>query len=149
MLTIFALANLRNFLLFKFSSIDYFLLKNHKILYKEKKVEKIESNNNTLKQPIKYEYEIKTLKSKKGKNETNQKTLIFYTENDENTRFIEDIAEELVKLNNLPLTTTIFFENQGDKWWRIDLNWDNNRYRGCCFVEITNPFAIVEEAKVI
>ena len=112
-------------------------------------MEKIESNNNTLKQPIKYEYEIKTLKSKKGKNETNQKTLIFYTENDENTRFIEDIAEELVKLNNLPLTTTIFFENQGDKWWRIDLNWDNNRYRGCCFVEITNPFAIVEEAKVI
>jgi hypothetical protein len=103
-------------------------------------MEKLNSSDNTLKRPIDYTYEIKVLTEKKGKNEINKKCLIFYTEDDENTRFIEDIAEELVKKHNLPLTTTIFFENQGDKWWEISLNWDNNRYRGCAFREIENPF---------
>jgi hypothetical protein len=106
-------------------------------------MEKIFSNDNTLKKEILYQYEIKNIKSKKGKNEINQKCLVFYTENDENTRFIEDIAEELVKKHSLPLTTTIFYECQGEKWWRIDLNWDNNRYRGCSFHEINNPFLVI------
>lgn len=105
-------------------------------------MEKIISSDNTLKKEIIYQYEIKTIIEKKGKNETNKKCLVFYTENDENTRFIEDITEELVKKHSLPLTTTLFFENQKDKWWRIDLNWDNNRYRGCSFHEIDNPFEI-------
>jgi hypothetical protein len=103
-------------------------------------MEKIISNDNTLKKEIEYNYEIKIIHEKKGKNEINKKCLIFYTDNDENTRFIEDIAEELVKKHNLPLTTTIFYECQKEKWWRIDLNWDNNRYRGCSFHEIENPF---------
>lgn len=103
-------------------------------------MENINSANNTLKTPIDYQYEIKTLIEKKGKNETSKKCLIFYTKDDENTRFIEDITEELVKKHSLPLTTTLFFENQNEKWWRIDLNWDNNRYRGCSFHEIENPF---------
>ena len=103
-------------------------------------MEKIKSSNNTLKELKEYEYEIKTIKTKKGKNETNQKCLIFFTEDDEATRFIEDIAEELVNKHNLPFTTTIFYENQKEKWWKINLNWDNNRYRGCAFHEIENPF---------
>jgi hypothetical protein len=103
-------------------------------------MEKLTSNNNTLKKEIEYHYEIKTIKSKKGKTEINQKYLIFYTEDDENTRFIEDIAEELVGKHNLPFTTTTFYECQQEKWWRIDLNWDNNRYRGCSFHQIENPF---------
>ena len=110
-------------------------------------MEKINSSNNTLKKPIDYEYEIKTLIEKRGKNEINKKCLIFYTKDDENTRFIEDIAEELAKKHNLPMSTTIFFENQNEKWWRIDLNWDNNRYRGCAFCEITNPFLETIEKK--
>jgi hypothetical protein len=105
-------------------------------------MENIKSSNNTLQKEIEYQYEIKNLVEKKGKNETNKKCLVFYTNDDENTRFIEDIGEELVKKHNLPLTTTIFFENQKEKWWRIDLNWDNNRYRGCCFNEIDNPFVV-------
>ena len=107
-------------------------------------MEKFKSNDNTLKIEKEYQYEIKIIKHKKGKNETIQKCLIFYTENDENTRFIEDIAEELVKKHNLPFTTTEFYENQNEKWWRINLNWDNNRYRGCSFHEIENPFIIKE-----
>ena len=108
-------------------------------------MENLKSNNNTIQKLIDYKYEIKTLTEKKGKNETHKKCLIFYTEDDENTRFIEDIGEELVKKHNLPLTNTLFFENQKEKWWRIDLNWDNNRYRGCSFHEIINPF----EEKII
>lgn len=103
-------------------------------------MEKLKSNNNTLNKEIDYQYEIKTIKNKKGKNETIQKAIVFYTNNDEETRFIEDISEELVRKHNLPFTTTIFFENQKQKWWRIELNWDNNRYRGCSFHEIENPF---------
>ena len=103
-------------------------------------MENILSLNNTLNKSIEYNYEIKIITEKKGKNEISKKCLIFYTEDDENTRFIEDIAEELVKKHNLPLTTTHFFENQKDKWWEICLNWDNNRYRGCSFHEIENPF---------
>lgn len=98
------------------------------------------SKDNTIKKEIEYTYEIKTIKSKKGKNEVNQKCLIFYTQDDENTRFIEDIAEELVKKHALPLTNTIFYECQNEKWWQINLNWDNNRYRGCSFHEINYPF---------
>jgi hypothetical protein len=75
-------------------------------------MEKLTSNNNTLKKEIEYHYEIKTIKIKKGKTEINQKYLIFYTEDDENTRFIEDIAEELVGKHSLPFTTTTFYECQ-------------------------------------
>jgi hypothetical protein len=103
-------------------------------------MEKFISNNNTIKKEIEYQYEIKIIKTKKGKNETIQKCLIFYTEDDENTRFIEDIAEELVNKHHLPFTTTTFYECQKEKWWMINLNWDNNRYRGCSFHEIENPF---------
>jgi hypothetical protein len=110
-------------------------------------MEKINSANNTLNKTIDYQYEIKTITEKKGKNVNTKKCLIFYTNEDENTRFIEDIAEELVKKHNLPLTTTIFYENQKSKWWRIELNWDNNRYRGCAFIEIENPFMLKEEEK--
>jgi hypothetical protein len=87
----------------------------------------------------KYSFEIISKTAKKGKNEFTQKWLIFHTIGEDDLRFIEDIAEEICKKKNLPLTTTRFFEkNSKNQWWSIDTKWDSGRFRGTCFIELEN-----------
>ena len=99
----------------------------------------------------KYSFEIISKIVKKGKNELNQKWLIFHTTGEDDLHFIEDIAEEICKKKNLPVTTTHFFEkNSNDQWWEIQMKWDNSRFRGTCFIELQeNPTIekIVEKEK--
>jgi hypothetical protein len=86
-----------------------------------------------------YFFEITSKNIKKGKNESTQKWVIFHTKGEDDLRFIEDIAEEICKKKNLPLTTTQFFEkNPKDQWWHIETKWDSGRFRGTCFIELEN-----------
>lgn len=84
-----------------------------------------------------YSFEIIFKNIKKGKLESNQKWVIFHTVGEDDLHFIEDIAEEICKKKNLPLTTTQFFEkNPENKWWHIETKWDSGRFRGTCFIEL-------------
>lgn len=86
-----------------------------------------------------YSFEIISKNIKKGKNESIQKWVIFHTVGEDDLRFIEDVAEEICKKKNLPLTTTQFFEkNSNNKWWKIEMRWDNGRFRGTCFNELSD-----------
>jgi hypothetical protein len=92
-----------------------------------------------------YSFEITSKSIKKGKIESNQKWVIFHTTGEDDLHFIEDIAEEICKKKNLPLTTTQFFEkNHENKWWHIETKWDSGRFRGTCFIELESDPTVIK-----
>lgn len=103
---------------------------------------KLISSNNTLSIEKEYQYEITSTTIKIANNSSSQKNVVFYTKDDNDLRYIEDICEELCNKHNLPFTSTKFYEYDtiNEKWFHIDIKWDNKRFRGCSFIELDyNP----------
>lgn len=88
-----------------------------------------------------YHYIIHNLIVKKGKNETLNSILIFYTyhgDGDDTLRYIEDVAEEICKIHNIsPIKVTIY-EFRENIYYEIKMNFDSNRFRGVSWVPLTS-----------
>ena len=88
-----------------------------------------------------YNYKIYSTSSKKGKNVITKPILMFFTElndGDDTLRYVEDVTEEICRVHELFAPDLKVYESRGKTISLIEMRYEQRRFRGTSWVDLTS-----------
>lgn len=88
-----------------------------------------------------YHYKVYNVSTKKGKNSITKPILIFHTyegDGDDTLRYVEDVTEEICRVHELFAPDLKVYESRGKTISLIEMRYEQRRFRGTSWVDLTS-----------